>query len=57
MNPYQKKMCRGLMKLMAELFADPEEERKYREWLAQREEKRAQAATEERATPMTAATV
>lgn len=57
MNAYQRKLCRGLLKLMADLFADPEEERKYQEWLAQREKRRDPATNDSRATPTGAKTV
>ena len=58
MSPHQRKMCKGLTKFMADLFADPEEERKFQEWLEQRKKRGAAHATNEnRATPQTAMTV
>ena len=57
MSPHERKMCRGLTRLMADLFADPDEERKYQEWLAQREKRRDPATNDSRATPLQAASV
>lgn len=57
MNPHQRKMCKGLTRFMADLFADPDEERKFKEWLAQREKRRDPATNDSRATPLQAASV
>ena len=57
MNPHQRKMYKGLTRFMADLFADPDEERKFKEWLAQREKRRDPATNDSRATPLQAASV
>lgn len=57
MNAHQREFGRRALRAIAEFYRDPENERKYQEWKQRREERRAQAATEERATPQAAALV
>lgn len=57
MNATQREFGRRALRCMAEFYGDQENERKYREWKRRREERRAQPASNERATPVTACTV
>ena len=54
MNPQSRAFGRKALRAIAEFYNDPENERKYQEWKQRREERRAQPASNERATPVTA---
>ena len=57
MNATQREFGRRALCCIAEFYKDPENERKYQEWKRRREERRAQPASKERATPQAACTV
>ncbi|MBQ6521850.1 MAG: hypothetical protein IJI15_03340 [Atopobiaceae bacterium] len=56
-DPAQRQFARKVLRMMAEFYQDPENERRYQEWKRSREERRAQPASKERATPIQAMTV
>ena len=52
MNPMQRSMCGQLARLMADFYANPENERRYQEWL-EAKKKRGPATNDDRAPSIT----